>query len=498
MLLQGCSRCSQKPSDFALISSRPHAIILCALAPDGCSSLVCLAPSIYRIVKGDESVTSLEAIRCEPQDASQVLFGTLADMWECDYVERIVGGKSLVAASTRQKYRNHLHNHILPRWRDMPIGKFRAKEVLDWLQQESGSWYMMTDLRNIMSGIFSKAHEWEILPDTFGNPISRVKLPKKWHIYEKRILTEEETVRVLSRIVDPHKLICEICVATGARISEVTGLQVKHVSLQNGYIRIEQRHWRGDIDSPKTERSKRLLTLGSLVGRLRIWLERPKNTGPDSWLFPQPNILKPMWDSGVRAALKGAAQAENCDFKGFGLHSLRRANITWRQEVGGSSIETSRIAGHASTKMTEEYTVVQLRRQEELTLLIQQKLDRATPSIELTHQNSLALESGISAQCGDSNTQQRRTHLLKKSSKPKRATKKVKGARTVGAANATKKDMILDMLKQPSGTTMQALVAATGWQAHSVRGFLSAGVGKKMGLEVASTKQDGRRVYRLS
>jgi len=38
-----------------------------------------------------------------------------------------------------------------------------------------------------------------------------------------------------------------------------------------------------------------------------------------------------------------------------------------RQEVGGSSIETSQIAGHANTKITEEYTVVQLRRQEELT-----------------------------------------------------------------------------------------------------------------------------------
>jgi hypothetical protein len=35
------------------------------------------------------------------------------------------------------------------------------------------------------------------------------------------------------------------------------------------------------------------------------------------------------------------------------------------QEVGGSSIETSQIAGHANTKITEEYTLVQLRRQEE-------------------------------------------------------------------------------------------------------------------------------------
>jgi hypothetical protein len=50
-----------------------------------------------------------------------------------------------------------------------------------------------------------------------------------------------------------------------------------------------------------------------------------------------------------------------------GAHPFRRANITWRQEVGGSTIEASKIAGHASTKITEEYTVVQLKRQEELT-----------------------------------------------------------------------------------------------------------------------------------
>jgi hypothetical protein len=56
---------------------------------------------------------------------------------------------------------------------------------------------------------------------------------------------------------------------------------------------------------------------------------------------------------------------------------LRRANITWRQEVGGSSIEVSQIAGHAHSKMTEGYTVVQLRRQEELTRRLQDKLAQA-------------------------------------------------------------------------------------------------------------------------
>ena len=55
-------------------------------------------------------------------------------------------------------------------------------------------------------------------------------------------------------------------------------------------------------------------------------------------------------------------------------HSFRRANITWRQEVGGSSIETSQIAGHANVRMTDEYTVVQIERQIELTRRIQDRL----------------------------------------------------------------------------------------------------------------------------
>ena len=81
-----------------------------------------------------------------------------------------------------------------------------------------------------------------------------------------------------------------------------------------------------------------------------------------------------MWDSGVRKALKLAAAAEGCDFPGFGPHSLRRANITWRQEVGGSSIEASKIAGHSTVRMTEEYTKIQLTRQDALTRLIQDRL----------------------------------------------------------------------------------------------------------------------------
>jgi hypothetical protein len=51
-------------------------------------------------------------------------------------------------------------------------------------------------------------------------------------------------------------------------------------------------------------------------------------------------------------------------------------------------------------------------------------------------------------------------------------------------------------MKQPGGTTLKAIMASTGWQAHSVRGFISGTLGKKMGLTVVSTKgENGERTY---
>ena len=54
------------------------------------------------------------------------------------------------------------------------------------------------------------------------------------------------------------------------------------------------------------------------------------------------------------------------------------------------------------------------------------------------------------------------------------------------------------MLRAPGGATIAEIVAATGWQPHTVRGAMAGALKKKLGLEVASEKIDGRgRVYSL-
>jgi integrase len=184
---------------------------------------------------------------------------------------------------------------------------------------------------------------------------------------------------VLALLDDPNKLIIETCIATGARISEVLGLQWRHVNVDAGTIKIEQRVWHQDVGRPKSDGSRRVLGIGDLAGRFRAKASE-EGAGPETFVFRQKRAPgKPLWDSGVRDALHQAAEAEECDFPGLGPHSFRRANITWRQQVGGSAIEASKIAGHSDLEMTGEYTFVTPERQNELTRLIQQKLATATP-----------------------------------------------------------------------------------------------------------------------
>jgi hypothetical protein len=62
----------------------------------------------------------------------------------------------------------------------------------------------------------------------------------------------------------------------------------------------------------------------------------------------------------------------------------------------------------------------------------------------------------------------------------------------------SKSAKVLGLLRQPKGATLKELMKATGWQPHSVRGFLSGAVGKKMGLTVESSKRaDGDRAYKI-
>jgi hypothetical protein len=101
--------------------------------------------------------------------------------------------------------------------------------------------------------------------------------------------------------------------------------------------------------------------------------------------------------------------------------------------------------------------------------------------------------------------------MTKPKSKPKAATRSTtrKTAKSASrkrstpassrpaAGSDTKHARIVAMLRMPTGATITAIMTATDWQQHSVRGFLAGVVRKKLGLNLVSEQTDKGRVYRI-
>ena len=85
----------------------------------------------------------------------------------------------------------------------------------------------------------------------------------------------------------------------------------------------------------------------------------------------------------------------------------------------------------------------------------------------------------------------------KKEAKP--ASKKAAKSDAALPREFSKKAIVIDMMRRKEGATLAEIGKAPGWQNHSIRGFISGSITKKMGLKVESTKRDdGVRVYKLA
>jgi hypothetical protein len=62
----------------------------------------------------------------------------------------------------------------------------------------------------------------------------------------------------------------------------------------------------------------------------------------------------------------------------------------------------------------------------------------------------------------------------------------------------SKQDVVIAMLRQPKGATVDEVASVTGWQRHTVRGVFSGTLKKKLGLTLASAKEERGRVYRIA
>lgn len=268
---------------------------------------------------------------------------------------------SILGAGTKAKYRNHARNHILPDLGGLRLCELDTETLQDWLNHKRKlSWATRTDLRNLVSCIFSKAIDWGYWQER--NPAQRVSAGKRREARPRKLLGLEDTARLVAELPEFLQLIVAFLRTTGCRISEALGLQWKHVDLAHGWVRIEQRWYRGDLDVVKSLHGRRELPLGNVAERLEA-LERP---GDEAYVFDRGDGQP--WDDRklMKDWIRPAARKLGIYFPGLGFHSFRREVATRMQEAGASAVETQLFLGHSKPQMTGHYTLLQRARLEKL------------------------------------------------------------------------------------------------------------------------------------
>jgi integrase len=295
---------------------------------------------------------------------SQINVGAYLDEWDSRHIAK--QGKG-----TQGKYRSHLKNHIRPAFGKLMLCDLKSKMLQEWLDSklptaEGGglSWSTRTDLRNILSGMFTQAIIWEYWDGS--NPVEHVHAGRKRMVREKRKLTDDQTRRLLAELPYDVRVLCCVCLFCTLRISEVLGLQEKHLDFTNKTIQVRQRYYRGDLDLAKNLAAERDLPMAYLVNDLRNLCKGD----PERFVFQIETFPKYGTEEAVtrddrdinRYFVRPAAKRLGIYWKGFGFHALRREAITALNASLGMT-QTMKMSGHSSADMSILYTLPDLLRQ---------------------------------------------------------------------------------------------------------------------------------------
>ena len=273
-----------------------------------------------------------------------------------------------LASTTRAKYEAHIRNHILPDLGHLKLGEIDRSVIAEWLLSKTTlSKATRLDLRNLLAAIFRCATEWRMWVGenpAHRAPVGRGGAPAR----DFARPTDEQILRWLDGIRDTEimpawkaRQLAELCLVAGLRVSEALGLRWRDVDPVRRTIRIERRYARGDVDAPKSASSRRERYVGLLADE--ILFRRPEGADDDDPIFVRPDGRIPDDRDLQQHVWRPAAERAGIYHPGFGLHSLRRLSITWRQECGATLIEAMRQAGHSRPVMTAQYTLDDLRRE---------------------------------------------------------------------------------------------------------------------------------------
>ena len=187
--------------------------------------------------------------------------------------------------STARTNQDRIRHHLLSEFDARTLGSIRCDELQELLIQRANaglSFSTVDHLRWDLRQIFAMAVSDRYID---RNPAEQLFTPRKAPLASRTTMTWKEVTLLFSVLDLRELLICKLAIITGMRPGEIFALQWKHV--EEDHLDIQQRIYRGEIDSPKTTQSVRIVALSEgLESMMSKWKAVSIDTGLEAWVFP--------------------------------------------------------------------------------------------------------------------------------------------------------------------------------------------------------------------
>ena len=196
------------------------------------------------------------------------------------------------------------------------------------------------------------------------DPTGALFTPKQATTSEARVMTKEEVDHYIKALEQRESVIAHLALFAGMRPGEILALQRRHVSGDCRRVRIEQRLYRGDIDTPKTNSSTRTAAIPPKTARqLQVWMELVAEQ-PEAWVFASENPATPMWRDNVwRRHMQSRLETVGLGWASFQV--LRRTHASLGHDAGIDPKVAADQRGHGIGVAIDVYTKAALSRRAE-------------------------------------------------------------------------------------------------------------------------------------
>jgi integrase len=256
--------------------------------------------------------------------------------------------------STASTTESRMRHHLMGEYKDARLQDLGLKALQQFLNDkaESLSRSIVAHLRWDLRLIFKLA-----LAEGFAqrDPTAALYTPKEAAVAQTRAMTGKEVEEYLAALDTRERVIAHLAIFTGMRPGEMLALQRRHISADCRQVVIEQRLYRGDIDTPKTHSSRRIVAVPPKTAELLSgWMELV-GCNPNAWVFASENPKKPLWRDNVwyrymRPLLKplGLGWAN--------FQALRRTHASLGHEAGIDPKVSADQRGHGIGVAIDVYT----------------------------------------------------------------------------------------------------------------------------------------------